>query len=391
MRIVFLCSSLAPGRDGVGDYTRRLAGECVRQGHSSVILALNDSHIQEAAFESQEMEGTSISVLRLPGMIELDNRAIMACEWVEDLKADWLSLQYVCYGYHPKGLSWRWNHIFAQLGSRFRHRHLMFHELWIGENRHPPLRQRLIGMPQRWIVCAMHRRFRPKVVTTSMRLYQRRLAHRGITANLLPLFGNIPMAQRDDEHIARLLCAKGSRFAQMPRATFLNGVVFGPVQLEFHVDQLIRWLMELRTQVAKPLLLNMVGRINKASARLAEQVGTLAPDAIEVVMLGEQSEKTISQALQFADFGINTHFPENLGKSGTLAAMREHGLPVVVAVGELDPTVLENGPSPVLQFSTENCAKAIINCSRHVNSEGGVIGTAAKLIRLFGKADIGPK
>lgn len=27
MTILFLCGSLEPGRDGVGDYTRRLAGD----------------------------------------------------------------------------------------------------------------------------------------------------------------------------------------------------------------------------------------------------------------------------------------------------------------------------------------------------------------------------
>ena len=42
MKLLFLCSSLEPGRDGVGDYTRRLAGECLRQGHEVRLLSLND-------------------------------------------------------------------------------------------------------------------------------------------------------------------------------------------------------------------------------------------------------------------------------------------------------------------------------------------------------------
>lgn len=32
MRLAFICVSLEPGRDGVGDYTRSLAAECIRQG-----------------------------------------------------------------------------------------------------------------------------------------------------------------------------------------------------------------------------------------------------------------------------------------------------------------------------------------------------------------------
>jgi hypothetical protein len=40
MRIVFLCFSLEPGRDGVGDYTRALAGELIRPGHEVCAVAM---------------------------------------------------------------------------------------------------------------------------------------------------------------------------------------------------------------------------------------------------------------------------------------------------------------------------------------------------------------
>jgi hypothetical protein len=40
LNIVFLCGSLQPGRDGVGVYTRRLAGEVIRQGHQASIISL---------------------------------------------------------------------------------------------------------------------------------------------------------------------------------------------------------------------------------------------------------------------------------------------------------------------------------------------------------------
>jgi glycosyltransferase involved in cell wall biosynthesis len=385
MKIAFLCSSLAPGQDGVGDYTRRLAAECIRQGHPSVILGLNDLQVHEAAPESQKMEGSSISVLRLPRVMDLDSRAMMARKWLDDFHPDWMSLQYVCYGYHPKGLSWQWNRIFAELGNRCPHRHLMFHELWIGEAKHSPLRQRLIGMAQRWIVCAMHRRFQPNVVTTSMGMYQRRLARSGIAANILPLFGNIPIAFRDDDYIAGLLRAAGSRTAQKPRNTFLNGVFFGTVHPDFRPEPLVRWLMELQSQAAKTVLLNIIGQSGKAAARLAEQVVSVMPDTLEVVILGEQPEQTISQALQFADFGINTGSPETLGKSGTFAAMREHGLPVVLADGELDSTILQHGASSVLQFSTNNSA-TVIRRSSEVATGTGVIRTVADLICFYAKA-----
>jgi hypothetical protein len=108
-----------------------------------------------------------------------------------------------------------------------------------------------------------------------------------------------------------------------------------------------------------------------------------APDAVEVVSIGEQSEEIISQALQFADFGINTGSPELLGKSGTFAAMREHGLPVVVADGELDSTLLQSSVAPVVQFSTNGSVTAVMNYLRPADPEAGVKAATGDLVRLF--------
>jgi hypothetical protein len=48
LKILFVCSCLEPGLDGVGDYTRRLAVELVALGHSCTLLALADGLVQEA-------------------------------------------------------------------------------------------------------------------------------------------------------------------------------------------------------------------------------------------------------------------------------------------------------------------------------------------------------
>ena len=48
MKFAFICGSLEPGRNGVGDYTRRLAGELAAQGHECLLVSLNDvDHVDE--------------------------------------------------------------------------------------------------------------------------------------------------------------------------------------------------------------------------------------------------------------------------------------------------------------------------------------------------------
>jgi hypothetical protein len=130
----------------------------------------------------------------------------------------------------------------------------------------------------------------------------------------------------------------------------------------------------------------MIGRLGTASERLAKHLISSAPDALEVVSIGEQSEEVISQALQFADFGINTGSPELLGKSGTFAAMCEHNLPVVVGDGKLDSIVQQRSVPPVLQFSTKDSWTFVINHTRPTKPRAGVRDTAADLTRLFDQA-----
>lgn len=53
MKLLFLCTSLEPGRDGVGDYVRLLAEACIEAGHECRLLALNDEHLAKGGVEWQ--------------------------------------------------------------------------------------------------------------------------------------------------------------------------------------------------------------------------------------------------------------------------------------------------------------------------------------------------
>src|SRR5258708_5945964 len=157
MRLALLCGSLQPGRDGVGDYCRKLGSELGRLGHQILLISLNESCPRSP---NQEV-ADDFSVLRCGVYHSLSRRVEVARRALEHFCPDWVSLQYVCYGYHPKGLAWRWNPIFAELGKLGGRRHLMLHELWSGEGGYPPLRHRLLGLGQRWSILDLYQRFRP--------------------------------------------------------------------------------------------------------------------------------------------------------------------------------------------------------------------------------------
>src|SRR5215210_3802535 len=130
MKILFLCGSLEPGRDGVGDYTRRLAGELIRQGNKTFIISLNDRYVSEVFKTIQHDDATAISVLRLPSNLVTKKKMQFARKWIDNENPEWLSLQYVPFSFHTKGLPFRLSKLLRGLGKG-RKWQIMFHELWL--------------------------------------------------------------------------------------------------------------------------------------------------------------------------------------------------------------------------------------------------------------------
>ena len=196
MRIAFITSSLQPGLDGVGDYTRRLAGELIRQGHPSIAVSLNDSYISDTVLELQKIEGTTVSVLRLSGGASWGKRMIEARNRLDAFQPDWTSLQFVPFGFHRKGLCFGVGKRLAAMNTKGSW-HIMFHELWLGLGEKSSLRHRVLGGLQRLIILDLMRRLRPRLVHTQAEPYQKVLNREKIKASTLRLFGGIPHVTGD--------------------------------------------------------------------------------------------------------------------------------------------------------------------------------------------------
>ncbi len=192
MHITFISSSLEPGRDGVGDYTRMLAESAVRQGHDAQLIALNDRHMGASSY-------TGNGSLRLGAAMPWKDRIAEAKGAIAAFAPDWISVQFVAYGFHDRGFVWRLGDRLHRLApspaTRF---HLMFHELWIGDGGGASLRRRLEGRLQKHLVLGMVRRLAPSVVNAQATPYVAMLRQNGIAAERLPLFGNVPVSHTSD-------------------------------------------------------------------------------------------------------------------------------------------------------------------------------------------------
>ncbi|MGC4072105.1 MAG: hypothetical protein QM760_06230 [Nibricoccus sp.] len=315
MNLLFVCTSLQPGRDGVGDYTRLLASACADAGHTCALLAINDQHLAEPIVnETQSERGHTFPVLRLSPEKTWTARYEHARDFVTIHAPEWVSWQIVPYGFHPKGIIPDSAFEFARLGEG-RLNHLMLHELWIGLSLGEPFKNRVYGFFQKRALMAFIQCLTPALIDTTNPAYRDALIREGCTPGVLPLCGNIPIEP----------------MPSAPRGAEWVGGIFGTVHTQFDPRSCISALARGAKAAKLTLRILGFGRLGTHGEKLFAQLQDEYKNRhIVLENLGERPQAEISRLLQSLDFGIGTHPWALIGKSGAVAAMLDHGIPVIV-------------------------------------------------------------
>ena len=317
MKILFLCGSLEFGKDGVGDYTRRLAGELIRQGQEASIIALNDRHISSIEQTEQEADGTNISVLRIPSCLSDGERYEAANKFIIEFNPEWVSLQYVPYSFQKRGLPFGLANALTKIGKG-RKWHIMFHELWIGMEKKASWKSKFLGNIQIILTKKLIKKLAPQIVHTQTKLYQKQLGKLGVNALHLPLFSNVPVLhplekkRKEKEHL----------------------IVFGGIHYGSDILGFATWILKQEKDIGKKLQIDFIG---KNGAELNNWIKTLEQYKISYCVHGTQNEDAISKLLSVANIGLTTTPHILTEKSGSVAAMQEHQLPVICIAREWVP------------------------------------------------------
>jgi hypothetical protein len=322
MRILFLCGSMEPGKDGVGDYCRRLAAELIRNEHSAWIVALNDHHVHKQIEEDQLDKEVKVRVLRLDRETAITNRISSVHNWIQQIKPDWISLQYVPYAFHAKGLPLLWMKHFKRISNACKW-HIMFHELWIGSMNDDSMKEKFIGLMQRFIIKRTINISHPLAVTTSITYYQARLKELGQQASILPVFSNLTQGNNNNTNLYTQLPMK----VQQNRNEWYIAALFGATHPFFGIEANIAALEQKALAENKKLLLTHIGRSNTILA-FFQQIKKVV--SCDYHIFGECLAEDIASFFHQIDFGLSTYNNEFLGKSGSIASMLYNGLPVVL-------------------------------------------------------------
>ncbi len=317
--------------DGVGDYTRLLAASLTVGGVHCALLSMADHHVRKPTNGDFGDVSGAIPYLRLPARDTWPVRLRRAMSYCQDFGPDWVSWQIVLYGFDPRGLSIGLGRRLREVSGHYK-THIMFHEIWIGEPDQSPLRHKIVGKVQKRIIRDLIKKLRPRVVHTHTPLYQYLLGRIGCRAKILPLFGNIPLAYRFRSDWLKEKWPEGGLQARSSnRAKWWVFVLFGSIHPEWDAEDFRVRAMEAARRPGKKCLLISIGRPGGTGERVLRALRQHEGNTWVVLSLGPQSEEDISQCLLSADFGVSTVPPENIFKSGTAAAMTEHGLPIIVS------------------------------------------------------------
>lgn len=312
MKIIFICGSLEPGRDGVGDYTRRLAGELIRKQHDVAIVALNDRKLQSLYLGPQVSNEVNVPVLRIPSSMSERKRFDYARDYISQFAPDWVSLQYVPFSFEKRGLPVLFNSRLKSLGDNIKW-HVMFHELWVGLYGYSDFRLKTLGLMQKLIIRQMLISLKPESVTTSIGIYKKSLDWKDVS--LIPLFSNIPITSMPTGE------GKSENLMAIHFGSFTGALDDFRKQVAF--------LTAIGEKTGRTICLKILGNGGEHKQK-ALDISKQALGEKNVIDCGFLTEESISNHLLHADIGISRADYALFGKSGSSMAMLEHGLPVLL-------------------------------------------------------------
>ncbi len=315
-RVLFICGSIEPGKDGVGDYTRRLAAALSESHCMSAIVSVNDKHIKIPKIETED---TGLKTYRLPAKNKLKVKMEFIRDAISDFSPNWISLQYVPYAFQSQGVPLKF---INELGSlkRAASWHIMFHEVHLGGVL--SVKNHLVKFGQIKSVKRLVSKLQPALIHTSNSWYREMLENLNIETQILGLFGNIPVLNQPEGH--------GSADSDE-----LNAIFFGaaPPEINFHVfGNAISTFLQKSNAIVK---LNFLGRKSILRDQFAQYFKRVCPtDKLQLKEWGEKTPEELSKSFSKADFAIARVKPSLLGKSGAAIAMLEHGLKLWVPMAE---------------------------------------------------------
>jgi hypothetical protein len=198
-KILIICGSTEPGKDGVGDYTRILSNELYRLGMTVRLIALYDKYVSNVTVEPKLNGGNDFVAVRIPVKLGVNKKIDVFRQELREFQPDFISIQFVPFSFNEKGVVAELVYLFSRIKRRPYKWSINFHELWINEQDNTKIKIFLWAKAQRFFIKVFVRLLYNPVLITTNELYASRFGSKHV--NVLPLFGNIKIFSRPDNKL----------------------------------------------------------------------------------------------------------------------------------------------------------------------------------------------
>jgi hypothetical protein len=310
MKIAFICGSLKPGFDGIGDYVYCLAEELAHCGHEVAAIAINDWYIDKTFRGTHFANHVKVNVVRIPFSYSNKQRYKDAAIFIQGFAPEWISIQFGPYSFHSKGLPLRLG-LYLKKICRKSNIHIMVHETWIeGESFY----RKCISALQKRLIKHILKSLDPKVIHTHIPEYLLRLQALGYTTLELPLFSNIKISN-------------AANCDQADTSVFRIGF-FSQVE---NIKPVFSFLFALGKKLVEsnmPFEVLLMGGNETKMLQFKKEIEKIRSFNKKVKYLGFLSPSKLSRQLQNCTIGVTPVPRYALGKSGSVSAFLSHGVPV---------------------------------------------------------------
>ncbi len=316
---------MEPGKDGVGDYVSRLAVNLSKEGFTINVIALNDPFVSEITKEERKSHNTGYWVVRIPSFFSSREKIKIVEEWINSLAPEWVSLQYVGFGFNKYGLPLEMLRLKKSLASS--NLHIMFHELWCGTARESKIKEKILGNFQKLLISKMYASLNPRQVFTNTQTSLNNLRKIGVRSRLIPVFSNIPTEEKaSDEQWHQILESKGLHSITANKEDWLILGFFGTVYHYMSIKNLIHSAAKAAVGLGKKIGILSIGHGR------GQEIGKMAKDAhASHFQTGALDSSQVNRCMNLVDLGVVTTRIDGLDKSGSAIAWLERGIPVIIS------------------------------------------------------------
>ena len=313
MKILFLCGKYTLGKDGVADYTLRLAHHLSKYGHDYLIVSL---YSQDNDLAPNEMD-TIDNLIRISSKSNPLYAISSLTSVCRRFQPDFLSLQYVPYAFNQKGLPF-WLCLIPflmQYPCKFQ---FMMHELWVPTSKN--ISRIILHIFTKFCTLLILRLFKPMIIHTSNLYYQKLLQRCGFKSSLLPIFSNIQIFNS----------TSNSNSSKIFPSTQFNFLFFGSIRPDWPCQLFIRSIERaLHSSNFQNITLTSIGNLGAYGDELWSDLSKKKFKNISFTKIGYVDDEEINYFMSVSHAGVCVTPVHLLGKSGVAAAFFSFGLPTL--------------------------------------------------------------